>query len=129
MAIIPSEEIRSQIMALVESGAPRPVENARLHRYINEVGNMNSGSYDFNFSRKLKKLRPDWFEKKKPTFTPGRLEILEIAKSGAEKPSTSTAIGKRLSGYLNSSKLDYDGNFDRLIRELRPDWFIMRKTG
>jgi len=80
------------------------------------------GFYDPIFDKRIRELRPDWFRKRKPGKN--KKELLELAKSGAKKPSSTEKLGNVLGNYTCESACSYDPVFDEKIRELRPDWFI-----
>lgn len=54
--------------------------------------------------------------------------LLEMARSGCERPSHKTFLGRVLVKYTCKSHGSYDLEFDTEIRDLRPDWFINKKT-
>lgn len=50
--------------------------------------------------------------------------LLELAKSGANRPSQKTKLGKRLSDYTKKTSSTFDANFNFEIRRIRLDWFL-----
>jgi len=50
-------------------------------------------------------------------------EILKIAKSGGNKPSQKTKLGRALRSYIYFSS-SYDFKFRTELKKIRPDWFI-----
>lgn len=53
--------------------------------------------------------------------------ILKIAEEGKEKPKSRAIFGIDLNNYTNKKSLSYDKEFDKKIRQLRPDWFVTPK--
>jgi hypothetical protein len=52
-----------------------------------------------------------------------KLQLLELANSGADRPKQKSELGWTLAHYVNRSQSCYDEQFDTEIRKLRPDWF------
>jgi predicted house-cleaning noncanonical NTP pyrophosphatase (MazG superfamily) len=52
-------------------------------------------------------------------------KLIEMAKSGNSRPSQKTNLGRFLSDYTCKTR-SYCKKFDKLIRELAPDWFVSR---
>lgn len=50
--------------------------------------------------------------------------LLKMVRRGEPRPSQKTKIGKALSEYTKPSSSCRDSKFDRLIRKIRPDWFL-----
>ena len=72
------------------------------------------------FDKKIRLLRPDWFEDK---VAIRKDKILELAKNNGLKPTSKNEF-KTFFNYTNKNHKDYDAEFDKEIRLLRPDWFI-----
>jgi superfamily II DNA or RNA helicase len=86
----------------------------KLSAYINK----NSGSYDPEFDKQIRSLRPDWFEN---TARIRKAELLRLANRWEPKPSNK--FGRAIFRYTNKNSCCYDPEFDKQIRSLRPDWF------
>lgn len=54
-------------------------------------------------------------------------KIIEIAKAGEKRPNaTKTVLGRAICRYANITASDYDHRFAKLLKSLRPDWFVDR---
>ena len=142
------EEKKRRLLELATSGAKRPEKSEKLGIALNRYC---SGSYDSDFDKQIRILRPDWFV---TTAAISKQELLELAKSGAPRPSSSAwlkyqknplpsetveeaghaedvyaaaikeqRLGRALINYTSKSRKTYDAAFDAEIRALRPDWF------
>lgn len=49
--------------------------------------------------------------------------LLELAKSGAEKPPKKTLLGMALRNYLRKGYASYDADFHNELLSIRADWF------
>jgi hypothetical protein len=119
------------LLKLAASGAKKPdryskdLEEKKLS-YLLGALTQNGKRYDRDFSRRIHILRPDWFEVLKDIR---KLKLLELAKSGADKPRyiTDDMEEKRMliTFYYCTNKRSkiYDFNFDKQLRVIRPDWF------
>ena len=65
----------------------------------------------------------DFLQKK---TTDSKLILLSIASCGGEKPHYKTSLYIRLCSCTNESNIQFDKDFNKKIRELRPDWFLPR---
>jgi len=50
--------------------------------------------------------------------------LIQLAKSGVNRPSQKTKLGRALSEYTKKSSKTCDREFNNLKRKLRPDWFF-----
>ena len=130
-----ARENKRKLIALAKSGGKRPSGHARdleeqrlgqaLQNYTDK--NNRSRSYDQEFDGIINKTRPDWFEN---TADINKQELIKLAKSDVARPRNSAndpierKLGSALSCYTNKNKLQYDRDFDELIRKLNPNWFI-----
>jgi hypothetical protein len=55
-----------------------------------------------------------------------RQKLIEMAKNGKQRPRGKTKLGNALIKCTCKSSKSYCKKFDKLIRELAPDWFISR---
>jgi hypothetical protein len=99
-----------------------------LRRYTTE----NSVSYDVEFTAEILALQPHWLARRIKS-APIKRKLLEMAKSGARKPlnlshpsGPSEVLERKLAGalccYIHKNSSSYDPEFDRQIREIRPEW-------
>jgi hypothetical protein len=51
-------------------------------------------------------------------------ELIKIANSNGKRPSQKTKLGRRLSDYTKKSSSNFDATFYKIIKKLRPDWFV-----
>ncbi len=109
------------LIELAKNGGAKPKSPTKEGRTLNYYTNKSSNSYDESFDELIRKLRPDWFVKPSDTM---RQIIIKMAKDGKPKPKKSTKEGRKLSYYTSKSSHSYYEPFDKLIRKLRPDWFV-----
>lgn len=125
-----SKKIKAEIFNLAVSGADRPYKDKHplgtsLEKYLTPSHAM----YDPDFKNKLQELRPDWFKRHHNPKQKKEM-LLELASSGAEKPSLGKhALGKVLTIYVNPNSVSYDPEFRNKLWELRPDWFEKKYDG
>ena len=50
--------------------------------------------------------------------------LIKVAKNGESRPSQKTRLGKRLSDYTKKTSRTFDATFYKIIKKLRPDWFV-----
>ena len=120
-----SKSKKQQLIDLAYSKSPKPYFKSELGRALQSYCSLSSNCYDEEFKSKIHTLVPEWFNK----FSNNdfREEILKIAISGGPKPNWKTQIGTAVIRYTNPSQNGYDPDFDKKIKELRPDWFKSRK--
>jgi hypothetical protein len=104
---------KQELIRLAKSGAKRPSRKTNLGQCLCHYTHKGN-SYDKDFDKLIRSLRPDWFNK----IYFKKQELIKLAKSGAKKPDRNSKIGDRLRSYLRNDK-----EFAKLIRSLRPDWF------
>jgi hypothetical protein len=117
----PSETTRQSKVRMLRMsiGSPKPsrktLRGARLYRFTKP-----GRGFDPEFDRLVRERHPDWFndaEQKKRT--------LLSMPIGCEKPkSNSSVLGRALRKYTYKNNSSYDPEFDRMIRERQPDWFL-----
>lgn len=104
---------KNEILLLVSTADKKPTGN--IWDSI-----LNARGRDKAFAAKLDEKKPEWFLK---SSTIMKRKLIELAKSGARKPFTTTKFGYSLTNYTNKNNRCYDPIFDAEIRRLRPDWF------
>jgi hypothetical protein len=117
-----SELNKQKLITMAKNGEDRPNKKTKLGNLLCNYICKFSGTYDKEFDKLIRKLAPNWFigkEKKQK-------QLIQIAKSGKAKPGWKTSLGASLRAYTYAyeKNLSYDPVFDKLIRKLRPDWFI-----
>ncbi|MFA5767055.1 MAG: hypothetical protein WC919_03980 [Candidatus Paceibacterota bacterium] len=124
------EENKKQLIERAKSGASKPRQTPEEQRLYSALANYthNGSGHDKTFIRLIRSLRPDWFAN---TATITKKELILLAKSGAERPVAHTQLGDKLRKYTHKrrsgAKNGYDQDFDKTIRKLCPDWFVVAK--
>lgn len=101
---------KAALLEIARSGGPRPSNKPHsvwLSRYTRPTK-----SYDPEFTKEIKALRPDWFDYKVAM----KNKLLEVAKAGDPRPMTNSTLGKWL------TKAKKDKAFLKRLYKLRPDW-------
>ena len=113
--------IRKQdLLELASSGGKRPHQKTKQGRALYPYTSPSHGSYDPVFTKQIKELAPIWFEN---TALINKHELLELARSGAKRPSRKTKLGEALVRYSRSSHPSSDPEFVKQVTELAPSWF------
>jgi uncharacterized protein YihD (DUF1040 family) len=105
---------------MAREGKKRPSQKSYLGRALNTYTSPRSSSFGPNltFTKKIKKLRPDWFDKTDHK----RQLLLAIAKEGRPKPGRETELGIAFNHYTTKSSYCYHAKFNEEIKKLRPEW-------
>jgi len=118
---------KAKLLKLARSGAKRPNKRTnKLGGVLGNYTNKNQECYDPVFDKKIRELRPDWFEN---TSDLNKEKLLKLAKSGAKRPNDRAKdeeegkLGHAIYNYTGKKSKSYDPVFDRKVRQLRPDWF------
>jgi hypothetical protein len=123
---------KSDLIELAECGGRKPRDKSdepkerRLGHCLSNYIQPMSGSYDAEFAKKIKLLRPDWFA---DTAQIAKAALVSLANEGKNKPKkgsvnkTEDRLANSLSRYLNPKTNTYDAKFAKKITALRPDWF------
>jgi superfamily II DNA or RNA helicase len=85
-----------------------------LIRYLNK----NSPSYDSVFDRDIRNKKPQWF---KDITSEYKKKLL--SSKMVNKPDIKTKIGAAFYRYTGKNNPSYDSNFDKEIRNKKPQWF------
>ena len=120
---INSADKKQQILNLAKTGKPKPVYHKDLlAKCMSNYMKKKSGCYDAEFTKTIKKLRPEWFQN---TADANKKKIIQLAKSGKPKPLyRHSKLGTVLSHYISQSRNSYDEEFKNNLMKLRPDWFV-----
>jgi hypothetical protein len=125
-------ENKIKLITLAKSGARRPgryinrpSEEQRLATAFNTYTyKKKTKMYDPVFEQTIRELRPDWFIRQSEI---NKQKLIELAHNGAARPKqtrTNNSIGRALVRYTDPCGDQYQPKFDKLIRSLRPNWFI-----
>ena len=117
---------KQQLLEMARNGEPKPIYGKhKLGIVLSNYINPNSACYDPEFTKQIKELRPDWFA---DTAKENKIELFNIARNGETRPVQKIhKLGIVLCHYTNPNSSSYDPEFDKEIRELRPDWFDVTK--
>jgi superfamily II DNA or RNA helicase len=100
----------------------RPHPTTTLGRALNGYTARSGGSYDEEFDKKIRALKPHWFlDSRKAT---NQQQLLEMA----DRPTQKTKLGRALKGYTRRNDRSYDEEFDTKIRALKPHWFKVQRV-
>jgi len=114
---------KTKIIQLAKSGAKRPSCRTKIGNSFYGYTQKLNNSYDPDFTELIKKLRPDWFLNQSEIAHQKKQKLIQIAKSGANRPHRSTKLGIAICSYTSKVHLSHDPDFTKLIKKLRPDWF------
>jgi hypothetical protein len=87
---------------------------------------IETGTSKSDLKRRLLELAESGAEKPETPEAKKR-RMLELAANGSKKPEKSEKLGIALRRYCTPNGC-YDAEFDKLIRNLRPDWFATTAT-
>jgi superfamily II DNA or RNA helicase len=112
---------KETLLRMAKNGYQKPPENSPLYTALHMSYTRSvSNSFDPEFNKEIRKLRPEWFVN---TADANKKELLKLASEGAQKPHRETSLGSALKTYTCSSSKIFDAEFNKEIRELRPEWF------
>jgi hypothetical protein len=117
---------KQELLELARSGAKKPKTISKLYRCIISYTGPKSKMYDPKFTKQIKAIRPDWFNKDPNNPSAKKQELLDLAKSGADKPLSGTKMRNYIGIYTTKSQVCYDPEFTKKIKAIRPDWFISK---
>jgi len=112
---------------MAKSGANKPHYKTKEYQALSTYISKSSQIHDPVFSKLIRDLRPDWFLSQTQIANQKKQELIRMANNGEAKPSQKTKIGQSLVSYTKKSSQIHDPVFSKLIRDLRPDWFLSQK--
>ena len=127
----PADIKKQELLTMAINGEPKPSkssrnENVKSHALaLLNYTSKASGTYDPDFEKKIKEIRPDWYLNAKKEK---QRQLLAIATEGGSIPKRE-GIDKKIDAlaaalyYYTKSKHGYDDSFAAEMRKLRPDWF------
>jgi superfamily II DNA or RNA helicase len=114
-------EKKKELLEIAKRGEERPSQKTKLGKGLSHYIGTTNGCYDPDFTKQIKELASHWFI---DTVSGKKKELLEMAKSGEQRPSQKTKLGQSLSSYIGTTRDCYDPDFTKQIKELAPHWFI-----
>lgn len=118
---------KKRLIEMAKRGDSRPEPKTKLGYSLCEYLRKNGVSFDPDFSKKIRRLRLDWFVSEQTKgATQKKNLLLEMAKKKKPRPNARTKLGCALCQYLRRERGSYDPNFDKTIRKLAPHWFVSK---
>jgi len=102
------------LLFMAREGEPRPTKNEKLGIALLSYTGASASSYDEEFDKEIRRVRPDWFKNQNPAQK--KAEFIRQAREGGPKPTRQ--LLNRFKYYCSS-----DPEFKRQIEELAPQWF------
>ncbi|MCU0415282.1 MAG: hypothetical protein MUE91_12935 [Ignavibacteriaceae bacterium] len=102
-------------------------EEKRMASYLNNYTRKKGSSYDSEFHKLIRKAKPQWFIDTAAESKKRLLELKDRPSSTSKDPET-RRLGQALGRYTNNSQEVYDPEFDKLIRKVKPEWFVDTAT-
>lgn len=125
----PNARNKALLRDMAKRGDPRPSQKTRIGRSLSDYTSPSNRSYDPDFHREMKRLRPDWFVTQTEAATQKKKELMRMAREGEPRPShDGTRLGQALSNYTRKSSQVYDRKFHLALLKIRPDWFQHART-
>ena len=120
---------KQQLLDMARNGEPKPLQSRKnkhtLSGVLGAYTSKNRKHYDPEFDKEIRTLRPDWFIGQSDLANERKNQLLQMAKNGDSKPFPEVhPLGDALKRYILESSKVYDAEFDKKIRALRPDWFL-----
>lgn len=110
---------KNKLLSLAKNKKRRPSHKDKIYRDFCCYTNKKNKRYDKEFDKKIRSIRPDWFNT--------RSDIAQINKNKIflleTKPKRKTKLGNALKNYTSKSSYAYDKKFHEQIKKLKPDWF------
>lgn len=111
------QQAQEELLTLAKSGIKRSEISRYLNNRLRTYITKSSTIYDEAFDKKIKEVRPEWFNTtRREMFSEA---ILELAKSGAQKPKSTDTLWSYYNTYVRD-----DTPLKQELMELRPDWFV-----
>ena len=118
------DENKQKLLEMARNGDKKPSQKThQLGWVLWAYTNPNNSMYDYEFDKQVRKLRPDWFIN---TVDEKKQQLLDMARNGEPRPNKKHPLGAMLGHYTNPNNSMYDYEFDKQIRKLRPDWFVLK---
>jgi hypothetical protein len=113
------------LLDMAKKGKPKPHRKTSLGAafvsYTRDSGKRDS--YDPEFTKDIKKLRPNWLIPRYIQIAnENKQRLIDMANKGKPRPHQNTYLGMTLTSYTSMS---FHSEFIKDIKKLRPDWFLV----
>jgi len=116
-----SEKAKEQLIKLAQEGCRKPKPSTPLYSKLTEYINKGRSSYDPAFTKAIKRIAPEWFERKSDGK---KQELLKMARAGLKRHNQRKhPLGYTLDSYTKKSSNSYDPDFVAELFRLAPHWF------
>lgn len=129
------EQRKRKLLILAENGAKKPDsesanrEESFLGELLYALTSKHLTSFDETFANKISAIRPEWVVQRISTLEESKKHLLDIAKSGGQRPSQASRdkkekkLGIQLAFMTCQSSWGFELDFTNEIKSVRPDWF------
>lgn len=104
------------LLGMATNNENRPSVKTKIGMALSNYTLNGSSSYDPNFTKQIKGLRPDWFVSLLEKTNNNKKILLEMAKNGEKRPLRKTKLGCALTNYITKSNKSYDDLFVKKIK-------------
>jgi len=118
---------KQEILNIACTGGEKPLQSTRLGQALRSYYYKCGGSYDVDFERGIRKIRPDWCIPERWYML--QRQLLSMARAGRRRPSTATKLGNAFLRFTTPPDLvkrerirTYNPVFKCKIKKARPDW-------
>lgn len=107
------------LLDMARRGKSKPRHDTKIADLFYAYTSKKSPSYDPAFTRKIKRLAPNWLVKPSDQK---KKELLKMARSGEPKPLRKHPLGLALVRFTYKKTSCYDPAFAKEIKKLAPHW-------
>ena len=118
-----ANNMKHKLIQMAKNKQARPSRRTKEGKALNNYISKIHGSYCKEFEKTIRKESPNWFESKVQIK---KHKLIQMAKNGESRPSQKTKEGSSLSSYTCKFSKSYCPEFDKTIRNLAPNWFIIK---
>lgn len=118
----PYDKAKKEILVMALRGDPRPTKSHPLGLALQRYTSPKASDQDYR--RLLYSKRPDWFVSQTERANEWKEKLLDLARSGADRPKNGTVLATRLKSYIQLGSSCYDENFAKKIKEIAPGWLV-----
>jgi superfamily II DNA or RNA helicase len=116
-------EKKQKLLKMARKSGGRPSQKEKLGQDLFRYTRTSSQCYDPEFTKEIKRLRPDWFVTPSDIVFEKKQKLLKMARKSGGRPSQKEPLGQDLFRYTRTSSQCYDPKFTKQIRKSRPEWF------